>query len=91
MPWPKPVEQKPKKPLLLREIVAKLCEKNPDLENNQTYLLIEVWDYQGLKLYPAQRELLLSGKLSTANGVSSESRRYKKNRPTARKLFPENE
>lgn len=75
MPWPKPIVEEKKMPML-KEIVAKLCEKNPDLEKNQMYLLVEVWDYQGLKLYPAQRELLLSGELSTANGISRELRRY---------------
>jgi len=71
-PLPKP---KPKPTKLLKDIVDKLCEKNPNLQHNPAYLMLEVWDVQGLRLYPGQRELFLSGNLSTSEGISRQLRR----------------
>ncbi len=61
----------------LKKIIDMLCDKNPNVEDNLMYLVTEVWDIQGLKLYPNQREKLLSGELFPPDGIARQLRRYK--------------
>lgn len=61
----------------LNTLVEELIRQNPELADNPSYLVIEAWRQQGLKLYPHQRELLLSGKLAAAEAIGRAGRRAK--------------
>lgn len=61
----------------LNDLVEQLIRQNPELSDNPTYLVVEAWRRQGLKLYPHQREALLSGKLAPAEAIGRAGRRAK--------------
>jgi hypothetical protein len=59
----------------LHNLVEQLIVQNPELANNSKYLLAEVWDRQGLRLYPPQREALLSSEIASAESVARAARK----------------
>ncbi len=61
----------------LNDLVENLIRQNPDLADSPIYLIVEAWRQQGLKLYPHQREVLLSGKLAGAEAIGRAGRRAK--------------
>lgn len=54
----------------IKEIVQSLVTKNPELRNDMAYLVVSVWEAQGLGFYPHQRELLLSAELCTSEVIA---------------------
>jgi predicted nucleic acid-binding protein len=65
---------KPKIPL--KETIENLADANPEVEGNPVYLILEVWDRQGLKFYPYQRDMLMSGDLYSPESILRELRRH---------------
>lgn len=59
------------------DLVEQLIRQNPELAKNTAYLILEVWDRQGLKLYPNQRDLFLKGNLAASESISRSSRKVK--------------
>lgn len=66
--------------ITLHALVEKLIAQNPELMSNPKHLLLEVWDRQGLRLYPHQRDVFLAADTAAAEAVTRASRRVRRKR-----------
>jgi hypothetical protein len=74
---------------MLKDLVSRIVEQNPNTRTNSMYLLMSVWDKQGLKLMPNQVEALLN-KCSPAASVLRAAQKQEKTQ-TAKSKDPNND
>jgi len=60
---------------LLKDTVKAVTRKNPTTKTTPKYLMLEVWERQGLRFYPHQRELFLSEAISSPESIARARRK----------------
>jgi hypothetical protein len=72
----------------LKETCIDLIDQNPDVLKNKNYLIMSVWEKQGLQLHPNQREAILNDCSPTASILRAalHAQHEIKDRKTARQV-----
>jgi hypothetical protein len=58
-------------------LIDQLIRQNPELVNQPAYLMLEVWDRQGLRLHPQQRNMILNGEVASTESIARAARKVK--------------